>query len=191
MITDTSSRRWVTDYGGCYGCRGGATNGLVSNARLFFVRQLSSLSSAARLWSRGIRIVDPAPSIIKALAARSPSINFLSEMGTKTELASAATSVFHSEHLPSYGRDNSFPGPISLRFISASTRSVPACPLFFVAQAEFMHCSRFEGTAGKDDQVSRRYLCLGRRDIGAGHVACPAPSACGYRYTSPRRLRSL
>ena len=42
------SRYWVTDYGGRYGCRGGATNGLVSNARLFFVRQLSSLSSAAR-----------------------------------------------------------------------------------------------------------------------------------------------
>ena len=34
---------------GRYGCRGGATNGLVSTARLFFVRQLSSLSSAARL----------------------------------------------------------------------------------------------------------------------------------------------
>jgi hypothetical protein len=89
----TSSRRRVTDYGGRYGCRGGATNGLVSTARLFFVRQLSNLSSAARLWSRGIRIVDPAPSTIKTLAARIPSLNFLSEMGTETELASAATSV--------------------------------------------------------------------------------------------------
>src|SRR5512144_2573020 len=86
-----SSRRRVRR--GRYGCLGGATNGLVSNARLFFARQLSSLSSAARLWSKGIRIVDPAPSTIKALAARSPSLNFLSEMGTETELASAATSV--------------------------------------------------------------------------------------------------
>jgi hypothetical protein len=34
---------------GRYGWRVGATNGLVSTARLFFVRQLSSLSSAARL----------------------------------------------------------------------------------------------------------------------------------------------
>jgi hypothetical protein len=89
----TSSRRRVTDYGGRYGCRGGATNGLVSTARLFFVRQLSNLSSAARLWSRGSRIVDPAPSTIKALAARSPSINLLSDMRTETKLASAATSV--------------------------------------------------------------------------------------------------
>src|SRR4026207_384307 len=35
--------------GGRYGCRGGATNELVSTAQLFFVRQLSSRSSAARL----------------------------------------------------------------------------------------------------------------------------------------------
>jgi hypothetical protein len=33
----------------CHGCRVGATNGLVSTAWLFFVRHLSSLSSAARL----------------------------------------------------------------------------------------------------------------------------------------------
>ena len=33
------------------------------------------------------------PPTIKTLAARIPSLNFLSEMGTETELASAATSV--------------------------------------------------------------------------------------------------
>src|SRR5262245_18046024 len=84
----------VQTYNGRYGCRGGATNGLVSTARLFFVRHLSNLSSAARLWSRGMRIVAPAPSTASALAARRPALNLVSVTATETELRSAATSVY-------------------------------------------------------------------------------------------------
>src|SRR5262245_66247287 len=86
----------VQTYNGRYGCRGGATNGLVSTARLFFVRHLSNLSSAARLWSRGMCIVAPAPSTASALAARRPALNLVSVTATETEFRSYGDSVVHA-----------------------------------------------------------------------------------------------
>ena len=67
-----------------YGCLLGATKGLVSIAIEFLAKQASSLLSAIMLWSSGMRMVDPAPSTSKTLAARMPLLNFVSAMGTET-----------------------------------------------------------------------------------------------------------